>query len=304
MSLSFHPALLAADAASLLYRFRLIRLPLTLAWLSTGHIAASASTHQAGNLKLLPEKVHNAQHHLAHHACMESKEGSDSDRIKGYSSQHVSNNKEIMDNEEIHTARKHLEDIQHKALLAQENISWCTPGSTSTLQLLGNCFKGGEKKWSDVIVRACIAVIIGLLNVYTDNNLKYSWRTATNLVAKVQRSGKNHTQHIREWVMDFLRCSDLPHHQLNWKHPTIIDDEDITQEIKTCMAEKRAFLKAKDIVEIITSPELQGHFCTGGHYQSDHFCQNSASLAWEVGMDIWETKEWDVSWWAWEIQCC
>jgi hypothetical protein len=66
--------------------------------------------------------------------------------------------------------------------------------------------------------------------------------------------------------MAFLRWRDLPVHQLKWKRPTIIDDEDIAGEIKTQMAEKvkGGFLKAKDVVEIIVSLDMQAIFAQKG----------------------------------------
>jgi len=88
--------------------------------------------------------------------------------------------------------------------------------------------------------------MVGLLNIYTDDNLGYSWRKVSELVAKMQGHGTNHTRHIHGWVMGFLNWRDLPLHQLNWKWGTIIDDEDVAEEIKSQMKEKtkEGFLKA------------------------------------------------------------
>jgi len=68
-----------------------------------------------------------------------------------------------------------------------------------------------------VIVWAHIAAMIGVLNVYTDENMGYSWKRASEVVAKMQGSGTNHARHIRKWAMGFLRWGDLPLHQLKRK---------------------------------------------------------------------------------------
>ena len=108
--------------------------------------------------------------------------------------------------------------------------------------------------------------MVGLLNIYTDVNLEYSWRQASELVAKTQGQGTNHARCIREWTMGFLRWRDLPFHQLNKKRGTILDDKDIAQEIRTRMVEKagKGFLKAQDLVEIVASADMQANFAQKG----------------------------------------
>src|SRR5712675_821874 len=67
-------------------------------------------------------------------------------------------------------------------------------------------------------------------------------------------------------TMGFLRWGDLPLHQLKRKRGTIVDDEDITEEMKTQMVEKTksGFLKAQDVVEIVASQEIQSIFTLKG----------------------------------------
>jgi hypothetical protein len=122
--------------------------------------------------------------------------------------------------------------------------------------------KEAKKCNLDVIVWACVVAVIGLLNIYTDEDLEYSWTKASEVVAKTQRAGVNHAQCIWKWAIGFLKRGDLPLYQLNWKWATIIDDEDIAEELKMCMMEKgkEGFLKAQDIVDIIASPKMQEIF--------------------------------------------
>jgi hypothetical protein len=209
---------------------------------------------------------------LTHHMRMESEESGDDDGdgVGDYARQHISEEKPIIDDNETHTTSSRLEDIRHKATLARQEMSQNIPDSTS--QILGDQAKLREASTQltkeaknsdlDVIVRGCIAAIIGLLNIYTDEALKYSWTRASEVVAKMQKRGANRARCIREWAMGFLMWRDLPLHQLNQKRGAIVDDEDIAEEIKAHMKEKatRGYLKAQDVVEIVASPKLQEIF--------------------------------------------
>jgi hypothetical protein len=117
-----------------------------------------------------------------------------------------------------------------------------------------------------VIVWGCITAIIGLLNLYTDSDSLYTWRRSSEIIAKIQGHGTNQAHCIHEWAMGFLRWRDLPLYQLNWKHWTIIDDEDIAEEMRGRMMEKAngGFLKAEDVVDIVASPGMQAIFACKG----------------------------------------
>lgn len=180
-------------------------------------------------------------------------------------------NTPIGDDKEIRTASECLEHLQHnlEAILAHQ-----TQGIlSSTYQLLGDHSRLREVSIQltkrgdfDAIVRDRVIEIIALLNLYTDKKIKYTWIGASEVIATTQGRGINHAQHIREWAMGFLKWGDLPFHQFNWKRPTLLDDEDITGEIKFRMMEKagKGFLKAEDVVEIVASPAVQAVFAQKG----------------------------------------
>jgi hypothetical protein len=217
--------------------------------------------------------MHNAGLHLRHLARMESEESTGDDDSEGASNdrrQCVSEDTRTTDDKEIHTGRKYLEDLRHKAALTHHEMSQRTHdpisqilGDQSKLRLASmQLTKESKRDDLDVIVRARVAAIVGLLNIYTDENLSYSWRKSSQFVAKIQGRGTNHARHIREWTINFLRWGDLPLHQLNRKRGTIVNDEDIAQEIKASMVEKAkgSFLKAQDVVEIVASSKMQAIF--------------------------------------------
>ncbi len=49
--------------------------------------------------------------------------------------------------------------------------------------------------------------IIGLLNIYTNGNLKYSWRRLLKIVAKSQGHGTNHM--TERAIEGFLKAKDV-----------------------------------------------------------------------------------------------
>ena len=165
----------------------------------------SASESEMESEESLPGNLNNVQFRLRHLACMESEESS----------------------EDQDDTSKNLEDLQRKATLLRQEVSESQAISGSTLKLLGDhpklweaCMQltNEEKRGNlDVIIRARVAVMVGLLNIYTDDRMGHSWKSASEIVAKMQGRGKNHTRHIREWVLGFLKWRDLPLHQLNQK---------------------------------------------------------------------------------------
>jgi hypothetical protein len=223
--------------------------------------------------------VHNAWLHLRHHARIESKESSEGgdgdgdgvDGVRDHTERHTSEDKVRSDNE-AHTMSEDLERLRH--LLAHQDMAQRITGSTS--QVLGDLSKLREASVQltkeakrgdlDTIVQARVAAIIGLLNIYTDEGLKYSWMGASEIAAKMQGRGTSYARRIRAWAINFLKWRTLPLHQLNQKRGTIIDDEDIAEELKTRMTEKagKGFLKAQDVVDVVASPKMQEVFALKG----------------------------------------
>ena len=166
-------------------------------------------------------------------------------------------------------------EVLQREILVHQKISNEMPVFTS--QILHNrsklleasvqLTKEVKKGDLDVIVQARVAAMVGLLNIFTDEKLKYSWTQASEIIARTLRHGTNHACHVREWVMAFLRWRDLPLHQLKWKRRIIIDDEDIAEEIKIKLKgkEREGFLKAEDVVDVVASLEMQAIFAQKGN---------------------------------------
>jgi hypothetical protein len=123
-----------------------------------------------------------------------------------------------------------------------------------------------DNKLHDLITRRRVQAMLGLLNLYLDEGLSLSWKKASVFVSKAQGRGDAHARRIRKWAMAFLKWTDLPFHRLKWKRPTILDDEDVAEKIKSRLAEKAegGYLKAEDVIEIVASPSMQAIFTERG----------------------------------------
>ena len=111
----------------------------------------------------------------------------------------------------------------------------------------------------DVLLCGWITAMVGVLNLYLDSGLGYSWRNASLIVVKARGQGKTHTRNLQKWILDFIQSDQLPLHRYGQPKWTVLDDEDISQSLQLQLLEraKCGYLKAADVVEIVTSTEMQ-----------------------------------------------
>jgi hypothetical protein len=119
-----------------------------------------------------------------------------------------------------------------------------------------------EKSSLDIVFRAHISAMIGVLNLFLDPELSYTWREASMVVAKAQGHGSTRARSIRTWVLDFVREGTLPLHSYGYTRKTVLEDEEVLQEIQKALLEKSksGFIKAQDVCDIVASEDLQNLF--------------------------------------------
>ena len=66
----------------------------------------------------------------------------------------------------------------------------------------------------NLLLRAHILAMIGVLNLFLDSDLGHTWRQASLLVSKTQGHGVMHACNIRRWILLFLCDGQLLHHRL------------------------------------------------------------------------------------------
>lgn len=81
----------------------------------------------------------------------------------------------------------------------------------------------------DAILHARLTGMVGVLNIYLDLHLQYTWRKASVMVSKIKGKGGNHAQMLRQWILKFIHSEELPQPRYSHSRWTVLDDEDISQ---------------------------------------------------------------------------
>ena len=62
----------------------------------------------------------------------------------------------------------------------------------------------------DAVLRAHLTGMVGVLNIYLDPDLQYTWRKASVMVSKVEGKGVNHARMLRQWILKFIQSEEVP----------------------------------------------------------------------------------------------
>lgn len=145
-----------------------------------------------------------------------------------------------------------------------------------------------HSKKLDTVLSGRILVMSRLLNLFLDDSLGYTWAKAAEVVATAEGRGKTYARTIRRWVLTFIRTQDLPMYQ-HKAHSTLLNNEDMAHELKLALSEraKSGFLTASDVVQVVSSPNMQAHFVEAG-IQKSSISESTArrwlsNLGWRYG---------------------
>ena len=99
----------------------------------------------------------------------------------------------------------------------------------------------------------------GTPNLYLDPMLSYSWRECSLLAAKTAGHGIYHARNIQIWIRQYLTTQKLPLHRYGKFHSSILEDEDLAQDIQLHLMEitKKGYICAQDVVDYVATPEVQ-----------------------------------------------
>jgi hypothetical protein len=111
----------------------------------------------------------------------------------------------------------------------------------SALDLLCNCAAllkalkrlrlQSQDKTLDIIFQARISAMAGVLNLFLDLDLRYTWREASMIVAKAQGHKTTCMYSIQTWVLNFVQEGRLPFHSYGYTHQMVLEDKDVLQQI-------------------------------------------------------------------------
>jgi hypothetical protein len=123
-----------------------------------------------------------------------------------------------------------------------------------------------RKMKKDLVLHGRVQAMVGVLNLFLDEALGYTWRQASLIVAKSQSGGVARARLMRHWILNFLQNNELPRPKHIGTRPTVLEDEDIAQEIQSRLGEKMksGLIKATDLVDIVASPHMQEQLTHAG----------------------------------------
>jgi hypothetical protein len=115
---------------------------------------------------------------------------------------------------------------------------------------------------TDQVLCGRIMAMVGLLNIFLNDQLRYTWRQSSMIVAASGGHGTTRARSIREWALKYIRSGQLPYHGYSRKRWTVLQDEDVAQEIQLELtkAERGGLITATDLVDLVVSPKMQQHF--------------------------------------------
>ncbi|KAH8979873.1 hypothetical protein EDB92DRAFT_1954569 [Lactarius akahatsu] len=118
----------------------------------------------------------------------------------------------------------------------------------------------------NALLRARLTGMVGVLNLYLDPALQYTWRRASEIVSKIEGKGMNRAQMLRQWILEFVRSGDIPLPQYSHSRQTVLDDEDISQfiQLQIMAHTKGHYLTASDIVKVVAGEAVQEKFSHSG----------------------------------------
>jgi hypothetical protein len=121
----------------------------------------------------------------------------------------------------------------------------------------------------DSVLRGRVVAMIGLLNLFLVEKLGYTWKKASEVIARSEGRGTSRARSIRQWVVKFLCTRELPGHQHGHTRLSVLNDENIAHQIKEALGEKakKGFLSATDVMEVVSSPEIQAQLSQAGIYR-------------------------------------
>ncbi|PCH44717.1 hypothetical protein WOLCODRAFT_78099 [Wolfiporia cocos MD-104 SS10] len=133
--------------------------------------------------------------------------------------------------------------------------------------------------------------MVGVLNLYLDEQLNYGWREVSFIVAKSQGHGKNHAWILRTWILRYLKQNKLPLHYYGQWSTSVLNHEDIAQAIQLQLLEKASsgYLCAQDVVDVVATPAIQEMLKHGATQTSISHCTAQRwlhKLDWQYKQDV------------------
>jgi hypothetical protein len=94
-----------------------------------------------------------------------------------------------------------------------------------------------KDKHIDVVFHFCITAMAGVLALYLNPEVSYTWKKSSLVVAKLQEHSPSYARELQQWIHQFLNFGKLPEHSYKGWRSTILEDKDIVLEIQLKLVE-------------------------------------------------------------------
>jgi hypothetical protein len=131
--------------------------------------------------------------------------------------------------------------------------------------------------------------MVGVLNLYLDKGLHYTWRNVSEMVAKIEGQGVKCACKLWEWILTFAHSEELPVLHYSKSRWNILDDEDLSQSLQALLLShgKGRYITVSNVVDIVSGADMQEKFSHSGiscTSISEHTaCRWLQCLSWRYG---------------------
>lgn len=98
------------------------------------------------------------------------------------------------------------------------------------------------------------------LRLYCNSGLKWTLTYASQIASIGGGYSASYGRQLRRFIRTFVNTDDLPENQYGTWNASVLEDEDLSAEIKLHLQEKGKYMKAQDIVAYLEVPEVQQRF--------------------------------------------
>jgi len=120
----------------------------------------------------------------------------------------------------------------------------------------------------NIVYTKRLYTMLTMLNFYLDVKGALGWRGASRMAAMAAGQGQSLARRVRQWILHWVMSNcdpqSLPLTNYGWFNTWALEDEDLSHRIQLHLqelAKKHQYIRAQDIVDFISSPEMQG--CMG-----------------------------------------
>lgn len=114
---------------------------------------------------------------------------------------------------------------------------------------------GYKKSKLDSLTRTRYESMAMCLRFYLQSSLTFT--TASERAASGAGRGLWHARRVRQWLKTFIKSGRLPLNNYGWWNLSVLEDEDVAEEIKLYLQEQGKYITAENIVRFLNKEDVR-----------------------------------------------